>query len=56
MIATSLFEDACRQWNVSREHQLMLLMMAAEALFADDDKSELAFRLSLRVAVLNGSR
>lgn len=55
MIAVSLLEDARRQWNAAREHQLMLLMMAAEALFGDDDKAELAFRLSLRMAVLNGS-
>lgn len=54
MIATDLFEQALRDWTVARELQLVLLIMAAEALFGDDDKAELAFRLSLRMAVLNG--
>ena len=33
----------------------MWLVMAAEALFADDDKSELSYRLATRMAVLNGA-
>ena len=55
MIASELFEKALEDWNVARELQLVLLIMAAEALFGTDDKSELAFRLSLRMAVRNGS-
>lgn len=55
MIASDLFEEAPEDRKVARELRLVLLMMAAEALFGSDDKSELAFRLSLRMAVLNGS-
>jgi len=55
MIAADLFEKTFEGQSIAPELQLVLLMMAAEALFGTDDKSELAFRLSLRLAVLNGS-
>src|SRR5574337_842999 len=35
--------------------RLLSLMMGAEALFSDDDKAELAYRLSHRISVLNAS-
>lgn len=54
MIATDFFEQAYRDWHLSDELSLMLLIMAAEALFGDDDKSELSYRLSHRISVLNG--
>ena len=55
MIAADLFEKASEGQSIAPELQLVLLIMAAEALFGTGDKSELAFRLSLRLAVLNGS-
>lgn len=55
MIAADLFEKALEGPNVAPELRLVLLMMALESLFSTDDKSELAFRMSLRIAVLNGS-
>ncbi len=55
MIATDLFEQANEGHAPSREMRLMWLVMAAEALFADDDKSELSYRLATRMAVLNGA-
>ena len=54
MIATDLFEQANKDPAVSGEMRLIWLIMAAEALFTDDDKSELSYRLSTRMAVLNG--
>jgi len=55
MIATDLFEEANEGHAISREVRLMWLVIAAEALFADDDKSELSYRLATRMAVLNGA-
>jgi len=55
MIAADLFERALDGPGIAPELQLVLLMMALEALFSTDDKSELTFRMSLRTAVLNGS-
>lgn len=55
MIATDLFEQASEGHAPSSEIRLMWLVMAAEALFADDDKSELSYRLAIRMAVLNGA-
>lgn len=56
MIAADLFEQAHGNWWLSDKLRLILLVTAAEALFGDDDKAELAYRLSHRVAVLNGSQ
>jgi hypothetical protein len=55
MIAADLFEKALDGPGIAPELRLVLLMMALESLFSADDKSELAFRMSLRIAVLNGS-
>jgi hypothetical protein len=55
MIATDLFEQANEAHALSGEMRLMWLVMAAEALFADDDKSELSYRLATRMAFLNGA-
>lgn len=55
MIAADLFEQALDGRGITPELRLVLLMMALESLFSTDDKSELAFRMSLRIAVLNGS-
>jgi len=55
MIATDLFEQANEGHALSGEMRLMWLVMAAEALFTDDDKSELAYRLATRMAFLNGA-
>ena len=55
MIAVDLFETALEGPSIAPELRLVLLMMALESLFSTDDKSELAFRMSLRIAVLNGS-
>lgn len=55
MIATDLFEQVHRDRHLSAELRLILLVMAAEALVGDDDKGELAYRLSLRISVLNGA-
>jgi hypothetical protein len=55
MIAADLFEKAFDGASIAPELRLVLLMMALESLFSTDDKSELAFRMSLRIAVLNGS-
>lgn len=55
MIASDLFEKAAEGPGITPELRLVLLMMALESLFSTDDKSELAFRMSLRIAVLNGS-
>ena len=55
MIATDLFEQANEGPAVSGEMRLLWLVMAAEALFTDDDKSELGYRLAMRIAVLNGA-
>jgi hypothetical protein len=55
MIAADLFEKALEGLSVTPELRLVLLMMALESLFSSDDKSELAFRMSLRITVLNGS-
>jgi hypothetical protein len=54
MIATDLFERANNDPAVSGDLRLLWLVMAAEALFADDDKSELSYRLANRIAFLNG--
>lgn len=55
MIATDLFEQANEGHALSGEMRLMWLVMAAEALFTDDDKSELGYRLATRMAFLNAS-
>jgi hypothetical protein len=55
MIATDLFEQANEGHVPSGEIRLMWLVMAAEALFTDDDKSEVSYRLATRMAVLNGA-
>jgi len=55
MIATDLFEQANEAHALSREMRLLWLVMAAEALFTDDDKSELEYRLATRMAFLNGA-
>lgn len=55
MIAADLFEKALEGPSIALELRLVLLMMALESLFSTDDKSELAFRMSLRIAVLNGA-
>jgi len=55
MIAADLFEKALEGPGIAPELRLVLLMMALESLFSTDDKSELAFRMSLRIAILNGS-
>lgn len=55
MIAMDLFEQAHQDSHLSTELQLMLLLMAAEALFTDEDKGELAYRLCHRVSVLIGA-
>src|SRR5438128_527825 len=55
MIATDLFEQANEGHALSGEMRLMWLVMAAEALFTDDDKSELGYRLATRIAFLNGA-
>jgi hypothetical protein len=54
MIATDLFEEAHEGHSASAEARLIRLVMAAEALFTDDDKSELSYRLAHRMATLNG--
>lgn len=54
MVAIDLFEEAGRDWRLSNELRLILLVMAAEALFSDDDRGELAYRLSTRMAGLHG--
>ncbi|MFQ5830001.1 MAG: hypothetical protein ACE5JD_12725 [Candidatus Methylomirabilia bacterium] len=54
MAATDFFEQAHGNWWLSPDMRLILLMMAAEALFTDDDRGKLAYRLSQRIAVLNG--
>ena len=54
MIAGDLYDEALREWHLSSEIRLMLLMMASEALFGDADKSELSHRLAQRAAVLLG--
>lgn len=53
MIATTLFERGHRDWRQSTDLRLVLLMMASEALVGCD-RAELAYRLSLRLSVLNG--
>jgi hypothetical protein len=55
MIAADLFEKALEGPSVAPELRLILMMMALESLFSSDDKSELAFRMSLRISVLIGS-
>jgi len=55
MIATDLFEQANEAHALSGEMRLIWLVMAAEALFTDDDKSELSYRLATRMAFLNGA-
>ena len=55
MIATDLFEQSNEAHALSGEMRLMWLVMAAEALFTDDDKSELSYRLATRMAFLNGA-
>ena len=40
LIATSLFEEAQENWWLSNELRLILLFMAAEAIFSDDDRGE----------------
>lgn len=55
MIATDLFEQANEAHALSGEMRLLWLVMAAEALFTDDDKSELSYRLATRMAFLNGA-
>jgi len=55
MIATDLFEQANEAHALSGEMRLLWLVMAAEALFTDDDKSELGYRLATRMAFLNGA-
>jgi hypothetical protein len=55
MIATDLFEQANEAHALSREMRLMRLVIAAEALFTDDDQSELSYRLATRMAFLNGA-
>jgi hypothetical protein len=55
MIATDLFEQANQADAFSSEMRLIWLVMAAEALFTDDDKSELSYRLAIRMAFLNGA-
>ncbi len=55
MIATDLFEQANEGHAISGEMRLMWLVMAAEALFTDDDKTELGYRLATRMAFLNGA-
>jgi len=55
MIATDLFEQANEAHALSGEMRLMWLVIAAEALFTDDDKSELSYRLATRIAFLNGA-
>jgi len=55
MVATDLFEQANEVHALSDEMRLLWLVMAAEALFTDDDKSELSHRLATRMAFLNGA-
>lgn len=55
MVATDFFEQAQRDWRLSKDLRLILLMMAVEALFADDEKAELSYRISHRIATLNGA-
>ena len=55
MVATDLFEQANEVHALSDEMRLLWLVMAAEALFTDDDKSELSYRLATRMAFLNGA-
>jgi hypothetical protein len=55
MIATDLFEQANEAHALSGEMRLLWLVMAAEALFTDDSKSEISSRLAIRMAVLNGA-
>jgi hypothetical protein len=54
MIATDLYDRANNDPAIPGDIRLLWLVMAAEALFADDDKSELSYRLATRVAFLNG--
>jgi hypothetical protein len=55
MIATDLFEQANELHAFSGEMRLLWLVMAAEALFSDEDKSEISNRLATRMACLNGA-
>jgi hypothetical protein len=55
MIATDLFEQANEAHALSGEMRLLWLVMAAEVLFTDDDKSEVGYRLATRMAFLNGT-
>ncbi|MFQ5897208.1 MAG: hypothetical protein ACE5JN_03085 [Candidatus Methylomirabilia bacterium] len=55
IIAADFFEQAHGNWWLSPDMRLVLLMIATEALFTDDDKAEVGYRLSQRIAVLNGS-
>jgi hypothetical protein len=54
-IALDFFQQSFQDWWLSNEMRLLSLMVGAEALFSDDDKAELAYRLSHRVSVLNAS-
>lgn len=55
VVATDCFEEAHDDGRLSNELRILLLTMAAEALFDDGDKAEVAYRLSHRLAVLNGA-
>jgi hypothetical protein len=55
MIATDLFEQANEAHALSGEMRLLWLVMAAEALFTDDDKREPSSQLATRIARLNGA-
>ena len=54
-IALDFFQQSLQDWWLSNEMRLLSLMIGAEALFSDDDKAELAYRLSHRISVLNAS-
>jgi Apea-like HEPN len=54
MVAANLFERADSDDGLGRDLRLILFVTAAEALFGDNDKSELAYRLAVRMATLNG--
>jgi hypothetical protein len=55
MIAADFFEQANGDRGLPLDMRLLLLVMAAEALFSDDDKSEVSYRLATRIAFLNGA-
>lgn len=55
MLATDLFEQANEAHALSGEMRLLWLVMAAEALFTDDDEYTPTSRLVTRMAILNGA-